>query len=164
LPLRQILIRDAVPGNLAAITMIYRHAVLHGTGTFELDPPEEVEMAARHARLTALGYPYLVACVAGEVLGYAYRGSAGLPVPGGGFDLCSREVLSQGAFIALIPETVRKVLNAMKPSRNAREPIAGMSKRSPDGSIRTPGSRDRPRPSRRRASGALLRMRANGLI
>jgi len=75
LPSHQILIRDAVPGDFAAITAIYRHAVLHGTGTFELDPPDEGEMAARHARLTALGYPYLVACAAGEVLGYAYAGA-----------------------------------------------------------------------------------------
>lgn len=74
MPLRQILIRDAVPGNLAAITMIYRHAVLHGTGTFEIDPPFEGEMEARHARLTESGYPYLVACASNEVLGYAYAG------------------------------------------------------------------------------------------
>ena len=74
MPHQQILIRDAVPTDLAAITAIYRHAVLHGTGTFELDPPDEGEMAARHASLTALGYPYLVACAGAQVLGYAYAG------------------------------------------------------------------------------------------
>jgi L-amino acid N-acyltransferase YncA len=67
-------IRDCVAGDLAAITAIYRYAVLSGTGTFEIDPPDETEMAARHARLTGQGYPFLVACAAGEVLGYAYAG------------------------------------------------------------------------------------------
>lgn len=68
------LLRPATSADLPEITKIYRHAVLHGTGTFEIDPPDEGEMAARHARLTASGYPYLVARAAGEVLGYAYAG------------------------------------------------------------------------------------------
>jgi L-amino acid N-acyltransferase YncA len=67
-------IRDCVAGDLTAVTAIYRHAVLSGTGTFELDPPDEAEMAARHARLTGQNYPYLVACAGGDVLGYAYAG------------------------------------------------------------------------------------------
>src|SRR5579863_2434042 len=59
---------------MAAITRIYADAVAHGTATFEIKPPDEVEMARRQAALLAGGYPYLVAERAGEVAGYAYAG------------------------------------------------------------------------------------------
>ena len=48
--------------------------MLHGTATFELDPPDEAEMERRLARLAAGGFPYLVAEAAGAVAGYAYAG------------------------------------------------------------------------------------------
>ena len=40
-------LRDAGPADIPAITAIYRHAVLHGTATFEVTPPDEAEMATR---------------------------------------------------------------------------------------------------------------------
>jgi phosphinothricin acetyltransferase len=69
-----ISIRPAEPRDLAAITAIYAHAVRHGTASFELEPPDPAEMTRRQAGLVAAGYPYLVAEVGGEVLGYAYAG------------------------------------------------------------------------------------------
>ena len=54
-------IRDAVPADLPAITAIYAHHVLHGTGTFEEVPPTEAEMAARFAEVQARGWAWLVA-------------------------------------------------------------------------------------------------------
>ena len=68
----QSTVRTAEIGDVAAITQIYGHAVLHGTGTFEIDPPDAGEMAARHARVLAGGYPYLVATDGERVLGFAY--------------------------------------------------------------------------------------------
>ena len=65
-------IRAARPADIDPITAIYRQAVLEGTGTFEIDPPDAAEMAARHARITSAGFPYLVAEVQDEVQGYAY--------------------------------------------------------------------------------------------
>ncbi len=65
-------IRAAEVGDIAAITAIYRHAVLHDTGTFEIDPPDADEMAARYGRVVAGGYPYLVATEGPRVLGFAY--------------------------------------------------------------------------------------------
>ncbi len=67
-----ISIRDARIDDMSWITAIYRHAVLHTTGTFEIDPPEEADMAARFTRITASGYPFLVAIENEEILGYAY--------------------------------------------------------------------------------------------
>ena len=68
------LIRPARPTDLAAITRIYAHAVSHGTASFELEPPEQAEMARRQDALIAGGFPYLVAEGDGGILGYAYAG------------------------------------------------------------------------------------------
>ena len=66
------LIRPATGDDIAAITAIYRPAVLAGTASFELDPPSEAEMLSRYRALVGGGYPYLVAEGGGAVLGYAY--------------------------------------------------------------------------------------------
>ena len=66
------LIRPSCDEDLTAITTIYRHHVLHGTGTFEIDPPCTAEMAKRRADVLSKGLPYLVAESDGQVLGFAY--------------------------------------------------------------------------------------------
>ena len=67
-----IQVRQAEAADIAAIARIYAHAVLHGTATFEIEPPDAAEMARRRQALSAGGYPYLVAEQAGVVAGYAY--------------------------------------------------------------------------------------------
>lgn len=66
------LIRPSVDADIPAITAIYAHHVLHGTGTFEIDPPSAAEMSGRRADVLGRGLPYLVAEDAGRVLGFAY--------------------------------------------------------------------------------------------
>ena len=66
------LIRASRDEDVAAITAIYTHHVLHGTGTFEIDPPTALDRGARRADVLAKGLPYLVAEEAGQVLGFAY--------------------------------------------------------------------------------------------
>ena len=47
-------IRASTDADVAAIAAIYAHHVRHGTGTFEMEPPTEAEMAAlRKALLNA---------------------------------------------------------------------------------------------------------------
>jgi L-amino acid N-acyltransferase YncA len=66
-------IRDAVDGDLAAITGIYEHHVRNGLGSFEEEPPPLAEIARRRADVLAKGLPYIVAAGAGgAILGYAY--------------------------------------------------------------------------------------------
>ena len=65
-------IRPSTDADLAAITAIYAWNVAHGTGTFELEAPDEAEMARRRADVLGKGLPWLVAERAGTVLGYAY--------------------------------------------------------------------------------------------
>ena len=66
------IIRRAEISDMPAVTAIYAHHVLHGTATFEIEPPTLEEMSRRHGEVIALGFPYLVSEESGEVLGYAY--------------------------------------------------------------------------------------------
>ncbi|RIX71581.1 N-acetyltransferase family protein, partial [Acidovorax cavernicola] len=52
-------IRASTESDIPAITAIYCHHVLHGTGTFEIDPPSEQDMAGRRADVLSRGLPYL---------------------------------------------------------------------------------------------------------
>lgn len=65
-------IRPSREEDIPAITAIYRHHVLHGTGTFETTPPSEADMGARRADVLSKGLPYLVSEDSGKVIGFAY--------------------------------------------------------------------------------------------
>ncbi|MBS0291398.1 MAG: N-acetyltransferase [Proteobacteria bacterium] len=65
-------LRASRDDDIPAITAIYAHHVLHGTGTFEVDPPSIQDMAARRADVLARGLPYLVAEEGGQLAGFAY--------------------------------------------------------------------------------------------
>jgi L-amino acid N-acyltransferase YncA len=67
-------IRPATEADLPAVTEIYAHAVLYGTATFELIPPDLPEMTRRYKALMDGGCPYFVAALEGRVIGYAYAG------------------------------------------------------------------------------------------
>jgi len=69
-----ILIRASVDSDVPAITEIYGHHVLHGTGSFEIMPPDESEMRRRREKIINGGYPWLVAEMQGGIMGYAYAG------------------------------------------------------------------------------------------
>ncbi len=66
------LVRPATVADLPAITAIYRHHVLHGLASFEIEAPDISEMTRRYAVIRELGLPYLVAESGGRVAGYAY--------------------------------------------------------------------------------------------
>lgn len=65
-------IRPSTPSDVAAITQIYAHHVLHGTGTFETIPPTVQDMVSRRDEVLARGLPYLVAEDASGICGFAY--------------------------------------------------------------------------------------------
>ena len=68
----QVAVRDSRDDDLPRIQAIYAHHVLHGTGTFELEPPSLDEMRRRRADVRGTGFAWLVAEHEGQVLGYAY--------------------------------------------------------------------------------------------
>jgi L-amino acid N-acyltransferase YncA len=72
--MQKIIIRPATLADIAAITGIYADAVVNGTASFEIEPPDEAEMTRRQAALLNNGYPYLTAEIEGLLAGYAYAG------------------------------------------------------------------------------------------
>ena len=65
-------IRDACDGEMEAIRDIYTHHVLYGLATVEEMPPSVEELRSRRASVLAMGLPYLVAELNGEIVGYSY--------------------------------------------------------------------------------------------
>ena len=72
MPKPALILRPSTPADLPAITAIYAEAVLHGSGTFEIDPPDQAEMARRRDDVLSKGLPWLVGERGGQLLGYAY--------------------------------------------------------------------------------------------
>ena len=70
-----LLLRAASSADMQAMTRIYAHHVLHGTGSFEEVPPEQAQMQQRFDQREAESYPTLVAELDGEVAGFAYAGN-----------------------------------------------------------------------------------------
>jgi L-amino acid N-acyltransferase YncA len=65
-------IRPARLEDAEALAAIHAPAVLHGTASFEVEPPSAAEMAARLKKVQAHGWPWLVHVTMGQVDGYAY--------------------------------------------------------------------------------------------
>ena len=69
-----MIVRAATEADAEALAEIYGHAVLHGFGTFEEEPPSAADMNLRRLAIANQGLPYLVAEADGRVLGFAYAG------------------------------------------------------------------------------------------
>ena len=68
-----MIIRSARLTDAHEIAEIYAHHVLHGTATYELDPPGPAEMAQRLDKVLTSGWPWLVACKPSRaIMGYGY--------------------------------------------------------------------------------------------
>jgi phosphinothricin acetyltransferase len=66
------MIRDATIEDAAAVQAIYAHHVLHGTASYDLEPPPLEHIADKMRWILGEGWPFLVADRDGEVTGYAY--------------------------------------------------------------------------------------------
>lgn len=75
-----MIIRPATTSDIPSITEIYARSVDQEFVSFELEPPDDVEMLKRMNGLKTKNYPYLVAEVENQVAGYAYA-SAHRPRP-----------------------------------------------------------------------------------
>ncbi len=72
--MKALIVRASTEADIPAITRIYAYHVLNGTASFEIDAPDENEIARRRCDLENHGLPYIVAEQDGTVLGYAYAG------------------------------------------------------------------------------------------
>ena len=70
-------IRPATTAEVEAVAAIYKHQVLTGTGTFEIEPPSADEMAQRYLNILHSNLPYLIAEVDGQVAASACTCSSG---------------------------------------------------------------------------------------
>ena len=66
------MIRPVNETDAAAIAAIYAHHVAHGTASFDTVAPSLDDTVAKIRRITAAGWPFLVAERDGAVAGYAY--------------------------------------------------------------------------------------------
>ena len=68
----EFIIRGVAEADAREISALYGHHVLHGTASYEIEPPSEAETLAKIRRITDPGWPFLVAELGGDVAGYAY--------------------------------------------------------------------------------------------
>ena len=70
-----LLIRDALPGDIPEILSIYSEYVLHSNYTFEYEVPTIEKFMERFLRITE-SFPWIVCEIDGKVRGYAYGSRA----------------------------------------------------------------------------------------
>jgi L-amino acid N-acyltransferase YncA len=107
-----LLIRPSQSADVPQVAAIYRHHVLYGTGTFEIEPPDEQEMARRRDDVIGKGLPWLVAEQSARVVGFAYANHF-RPRPAYRFCLedsiyLDAEALGQGVGRALLAELLAR--------------------------------------------------------
>lgn len=70
-----LIVRPCFQQDLQLVQLIYAHAVLTGTGTFEITPPTLEEMTERWSKVVDRGWPFVVASPpedVSRVLAFAY--------------------------------------------------------------------------------------------
>jgi len=70
-----ITIRNVIFDDAPSINRIYRDHVVYGTASWELTPPDDDEMRRGMRAILDQGYPYFVATVDDQVIGYSYASS-----------------------------------------------------------------------------------------
>ena len=66
------MIRDATVEDAAAVEAIYAHQVLHGTASYDVEPPSLENIRQKMLWILGEGWPFIVAEADGPVIGYAY--------------------------------------------------------------------------------------------
>jgi len=68
----ELAIRDATEADAEAVQAIYAHHVLHGTASYDVDPPSVSTTRDKIRHVRKVGWPFIVAEISGEIAGYAY--------------------------------------------------------------------------------------------
>jgi len=108
----KLIVRASSEDDVARCAEIYAYHVLHGTASFEVDPPDVTEMKRRRAAVLDIGLPHLVAEREGRVVGYAYAGNW-RPRPAYKFSVedsiyIEKEAIGQGVGKALLPALIEQ--------------------------------------------------------
>ena len=70
--MEQLSIRDATPDDAEAVAAIYGHHVLHGTASYDVEPPPAEYLREKIKTVLDAGWPFLIAERDDLVVGYAY--------------------------------------------------------------------------------------------
>ena len=70
--MEQLAIRDATPDDAEAVAAIYGHHVLHGTASYDVEPPPAEYLREKIKTVLDAGWPFLIAERDDLVVGYAY--------------------------------------------------------------------------------------------
>ncbi len=108
----KLIVRASTEADVARCAGIYAHHVLHGTASFEVDPPDLAEMKRRRAAVLDVGLPHLVAEREGCVMGYAYAANW-RPRPAYKFSVedsiyIDNDAVGQGVGKALLPALIEQ--------------------------------------------------------
>jgi phosphinothricin acetyltransferase len=108
----ELIVRASTEADVVRCAQIYGHHVLHGTASFEVDPPDLAEMKKRRAGVLDLGLPHLVAEREGLVMGYAYAGNW-RPRPAYEFSVedsiyVDKDAVGKGVGKALLPALIEE--------------------------------------------------------
>jgi phosphinothricin acetyltransferase len=68
----ELVIRDATEADAEAVQAIYAHHVLHGTATYDIEPPSVGAIRDKIQHIRGAGWPFIIAKLQGEISGYAY--------------------------------------------------------------------------------------------
>ncbi len=90
-----LLIRPVHLDDITAIHTIYSHNVLHGSASWELTPPDRAEMTSRLQAVLDKSFPYFVAEIDDQVVGYSYASSF-RPRPGYRFTVENSIYVAEG--------------------------------------------------------------------
>src|SRR5258708_14040643 len=108
----RLIVRASSEADVARCAEIYAYHVLHGTASFEVDPPDLAEMKKRRAAVLEIGLPHLVAERDGRILGYAYAGNW-RPRPAYKFSVedsiyIDKDAVGQGVGRSLLPVLIEQ--------------------------------------------------------
>ena len=67
-----VIVRDADERDAEAVQAIYAYHVLHGTASYDTEPPSVDFIREKIRAVLAIGWPYVVAESDGRIAGYAY--------------------------------------------------------------------------------------------
>jgi phosphinothricin acetyltransferase len=68
----ELVVRPAVAADASHVSEIYNHYVATSTITFEAEPVSTAEMGERIRDIQSQSYPWLVAAIGSDVVGFAY--------------------------------------------------------------------------------------------
>lgn len=71
----EVVIRPFAPTDIPSIHNIYYESVVNDTASWELTPPDQAEILSRAQAILSQKYPYLVAVIGDQVVGYSYASS-----------------------------------------------------------------------------------------